>query len=193
MLPDVPVTVTVYAPGVVPGLPPPPLPPLLPPPPHADRPPPMERSSRSMPARDCHLRRFDGMPNSRTSASAAPPADGQIDFFVLLRDVVVAAVVFTVSVVVCAAVPVIVTDAGMLHVAGSLAAVGEMEQARLTAPVNPFEGVSVIVDVLPVVAPGAMVTAVPEIARPGAGAARTLMVSVVVAFTVPEIPVMVAL
>ena len=51
---------------------------------------------------------------------------------------VVIAVVDTVSVDVCAA-PLIVTEAGeRLHVAGSLAAVGEMAQLRLTVPVKPL-------------------------------------------------------
>jgi hypothetical protein len=74
---------------------------------------------------------------------------------------VVAAVVDTVSVDVCAA-PLIATEAGeRLHVAGSLAAVGEMAQLRLTVPVKPLTGVTVIVEVFPVVAPGATLTAVP--------------------------------
>ena len=43
----------------------------------------------------------------------------------------------------------------MAHVAGSLAAVGAIVHARLTAPLNPLApGVTVIVDVLPLVAPG---------------------------------------
>ena len=49
----------------------------------------------------------------------------------------------------------------MLHVAGSLAAVGVIAQLRLMTPVNPPEGVNVIVDVFPVVAPGATLIGVP--------------------------------
>ena len=42
-----------------------------------------------------------------------------------------------------------------LQVAGSLAAVGVMAQVRLTVPVNPLApGVTVMVEVLPLVAPG---------------------------------------
>ena len=68
----------------------------------------------------------------------------------------------TVSVAVCALAPLIVTEAGeRLHVAGSLAAVGEMAQLRLTVPVKPLTGVTVMVEVFPVVAPGATLTAVP--------------------------------
>lgn len=58
---------------------------------------------------------------------------------------------------VCAPALVIATTAGeRLHVGGSLAAAGVIEQARLTVPVNPFDGVIVMEAVLPVVAPGAM-------------------------------------
>ncbi|MGA2730748.1 MAG: hypothetical protein ABSE96_23295 [Terracidiphilus sp.] len=60
-----------------------------------------------------------------------------------------------VNVEVCATVPVITTEFGeRLHVAGSLAAVGLIEQVRVTVPVNPFEGVIVMSTVFPVVAPG---------------------------------------
>jgi acyl dehydratase len=72
----------------------------------------------------------------------------------------VAAVVLTVKVAVCADAPVIVTDTGTLHVAGSLEAVGVIAQVRLIAPVKPPAGVRVMVEVLAVVAPGGTVTAV---------------------------------
>ena len=77
--------------------------------------------------------------------------------------------VYTVSVVVCAAAPLIVTEAGMLHVAGSLAAAGVMAQLRLTVPVYPPDGVTVMVEVFPVVAPGATETDVPPMVNAGAG------------------------
>jgi hypothetical protein len=67
---------------------------------------------------------------------------------------VVAAVVFMVSVVVCAEAPVIVIEAGRLQVAGSLVAKGAIAQLRLIAPVKPPDGVKVMVEVLPEVAPG---------------------------------------
>jgi hypothetical protein len=55
-----------------------------------------------------------------------------------------------------------VTESGAkLHVAGSLAAVGLMEQLKFTVPVNPFEGVTEIVAVFPVVAPGWMMMVPP--------------------------------
>jgi hypothetical protein len=105
---------------------------------------------------------------SRMHARAVPPADGQNSFLVWLEDVVAAAV-FTVRVVVSAVAPLIVIEAGTLHVAGSLAASGVIAQLRLIAPVNPFEGVKVMVEVLPVVSPGATVRAVPATEKLGAG------------------------
>jgi hypothetical protein len=78
-----------------------------------------------------------------------------------------AAVVFTVRVAVCTAVPLMVTEAGMSHVAGSLAAAGVMAQVRLIVPVNPPDGVKVIADVFPAVAPGVTVTAGPVMEKLG--------------------------
>lgn len=67
----------------------------------------------------------------------------------------VAAVVVTVSVEVCAVVPLNVTDDGESeHVGGSLAATGAMEQVRFTVPENPLVPTTLIVAVFPVVAPG---------------------------------------
>ena len=109
------------------------------------------------------LRRRAGMPTSRTQAKAVPPTHVRKNLPVRLRAEVadVADVVLTVRVVVCAVEPLMVTEAGMLHVAGSLAAVGVIAQLRLITPVNPPEGIKVIVDVFPVVAPGATLIAVP--------------------------------
>jgi hypothetical protein len=69
--------------------------------------------------------------------------------------------VLTIRVAVCAVTPVIVTVAGTLHVGGSLAAVGVIVQVRLTAPVNPYHGVTETVDVFPDVAPGATLSGEP--------------------------------
>ena len=44
----------------------------------------------------------------------------------------------------------------LLHVAGSLAAVGPIKQFKFTVPVYPFDGVTEIVTVFPVVALGSM-------------------------------------
>jgi hypothetical protein len=67
-------------------------------------------------------------------------------------------VVVAVSVAVSADVPVMSTDVGeRLHVAGLLALVGALtEHVRLTVPVNELAGVTVMVEVLPDVAPGLM-------------------------------------
>jgi hypothetical protein len=80
---------------------------------------------------------------------------------------VAAAVVFTISVVVCAEMPLTVIEAGILQVAGPLAATGAMVQLRATAPVNPPMGVTLTVDVFPVVAPEATLTDVPEMEKLG--------------------------
>jgi hypothetical protein len=79
-----------------------------------------------------------------------------------------------VSVDVCTVLPLIVTDDGArLHVAGSLAAVGLIEQVRLTVPLNPFDGVTEIVTVFAVVAPGAMLIEPPPPPPVKVGAALT--------------------
>jgi len=83
----------------------------------------------------------------------------------------VAAVVPIVRVEVCADVPLRLTDDGeRLHVAWSLVAVGLMEHVRLTVPKNPPDpGVTVMVEVFPVVAPGATETAAPAMVKVAAG------------------------
>ena len=100
-------------------------------------------------------------------ARAVPLTDDRKNLLARLR-AEVGAVVFTVRIVVCAVEPLMVTEAGMLHVAGSLAAVGVIAQLRLITPVNPPEGVKVIVEVFPVAAPGAKLTAVPVMEKLGA-------------------------
>jgi hypothetical protein len=93
-------------------------------------------------------------------ARAVPPTDVPKNLLVRLR-AEVGDMVFTVRVVVCAVELLMVTEGGMLHVAGALAAVGVIAQLRLITPVNPPEGVKLILEVFPVVAPGATLTAVP--------------------------------
>ena len=78
-----PVTVNVYWPEVVPGLPPPPL--LLPPPPQAAR---LPRAiiSTSTPKRARQLRRRAGMPRNNSRASATPsPSPSQPPTFGFTR------------------------------------------------------------------------------------------------------------
>ena len=71
---------------------------------------------------------------------------------------VVVAVEATVSVDVTAAVPVMLTGDGILQVTGLVAPVGADVTVQLTAtlPVNPLVGVTEMVEVFPLVAPGAM-------------------------------------
>src|SRR5271157_348211 len=126
------------------------------------------------------------MPRNNTSARVAPPADGQNSFFIWFSDVV-DAVVYTVSVAVCAAEPLIVTEAGTMHVAGWLAAVGVMAQLRLTVPVNAYDGVTVIVEVLPLVEP-CITVMLPLLARAKLGV-PTLTVTMVVCVMDPDVPV----
>jgi len=84
----------------------------------------------------------------------------------------VGAVVLIVRIDVCAVVPLRVTDVGeRLHVAWSSEAVGLMEHVRLTVPKNPSDpGIIVMVEVFPVVAPGATETAAPAMVKVAPGA-----------------------
>jgi hypothetical protein len=95
-----------------------------------------------------------------------PLTEGQKDFRPRLI-AVLGAVVFTVRVAVCDAESLIVTDAGTLHVAGLLGAVGVIAQLRLMMPINPPDGVTVSVAVP--LCPAVMVSEVgfAEIAKPG--------------------------
>lgn len=106
------------------------------------------------------------MPSRRMPAKAVPPAGGQKDFPAWFR-AEVAAVVFTVRDVVCGVELLILTEAGILQVAGSLAAIGVTLQLRVIDPVKPPVGVRVMVDVFPDVAPGVTVTGVPVMEKPG--------------------------
>jgi hypothetical protein len=88
-------------------------------------------------------------------------------------------VVATVRVSVIAAAPVMVTEfEAKLHVAGLVAPTGlATEQVRLTAPVNPFDGVAEIVDVFPIVAPAVMLM-LPLLLRPKLGTDAAVTVTV---------------
>jgi len=102
-------------------------------------------------------------------------------------------VVVTVSVEVCAVLPLSVTEAGLrLHVAGSLAAAGLIEQLRFTAPENPLIPTALMVDVFPVIAPGSTEIG-PSLPLaplgPKVGPAVTLSETVTVALNAPEVPV----
>lgn len=173
---------------MVPGfeVPPPPPPPPPLPQPIAE----METKNTSSPTIDSHLRRRAGMPKKNTRAKTAPPADDHNELAGLLS-AVVAGVVFTVNTSVCAVVPLMATDgAARLHVGRSLAPEGElvMEQVIATAPVNPPAGVTVIREVLPVVAPGLKLI-LPPLVRAKLGGAVTLTVTEVNCVNDPEMPV----
>jgi len=134
VMPEVPATVTVYVPGVVPVFPPPPLLPPLPPPPQPIAL--METKMRRSPIITSQLRRRFGTMKNTTNASAVPPAGGQKSFFIWFS-ALDAAVVVTVSVDVCEAVPLIATDIGFrLQVGISLTFVITVAtvQVRVTVP-----------------------------------------------------------
>jgi hypothetical protein len=97
-----------------------------------------------------------------------------------------------VSVELCAEVPVIVTEVGdKVHVGGSLAAIGVIEQLKVTVPVNPFDDVTVIGTVFPVVAPGAMLSDELPLPTTKVGDAFTVSAKVADAVNEPEVPVIV--
>lgn len=94
---------------------------------------------------------------------------------------VVVVVVLMVRVAFCDAVPAMVTEDGTPQVAGLVAPVGAMvtAQVRLTAPVKPLEGVTVMMAVLPLVAPAVMLMLPPlESAKLAAGVTATVFVPV---------------
>jgi hypothetical protein len=94
----------------------------------------------------------------------------------------VGAVVLTVIVAVTAEVPLMSTEDGMVHVAGSIAPEGldVREHLRATAPTKPAPGVTAIVEVLPEVAPALTVTAVPDKSK-----SPLELLALTVRFTVP--------
>lgn len=152
----------------------------------------MDVKKTSSPSIDGHLRRRAGMPKKTARARTAPPAGVQNGFAGLLS-AVVAGVVLMVNTSVCAVVPLMVTDAvARPHVGGSTAPEGEVVIAQViaTAPVNPPYGVAVIVEVLPVVAPG--ITAILPLlvrAKLGTGGVVTLTITVVITVIAPDDPV----
>jgi hypothetical protein len=95
---------------------------------------------------------------------------------------VVGGVVEMVSVAVPALVPLMLTGVvePKLSVGGFTAPAGLVvtTAVRATLPVNPAEGVMVMADVLPVVAPAATETVVPEIVKPGVAVVVTVTVAV---------------
>ena len=165
---------------MVPGLLVPPPPPALPPPPQASTPPVRATRSASIPSIVRQLRRHAGMPKSRMQARVAPPAayqgtPGRLGY---ANAALVAAVVLMVRVAVPAVVPVMLTGLvePKLKVGRYWAPDGlEVTAAvSITLPVKPPAGVTVMVEVFPVVAPGATVTAVPLTVKLGFTAVVTV-------------------
>ncbi len=164
-VPEIPVTVMTYVPAVVPVSVPPPLPgtgPVQP-----CRPNERATSNKTVARILCHLRLLAGMPRRNAHASAAPPA-GNHGVLLLVEACVVPDFVV---VMVRVAVPLLelirltgVVDP-KLKVGGSCATVGPDAIAAVSATLQLQAGfaVTVIVEVLPVVAPAATVTAVPVI------------------------------
>lgn len=108
------------------------------------------------------------MPKRRRQARAAPPAyqgERGLTWFIEVQDGVVEAVVAIVKVAVPALLLVMLMGLvdPKLNVGGSMAPAGLVASTAVmvTLPVKPPAGVSVMVEVLPVVAPGAIETAVP--------------------------------
>jgi hypothetical protein len=118
------------------------------------------------------------MTRSTKQTKLAPPAASRKNplRFGRSKAAVVAAVVVMLSVDVPAVVLLTVTEAGdRAQVAGSLVAVGVMTHVSATAPVNPPDGVTLIVEVLLVAAPG-LTAMLPLLlrAKPGTGGAVTV-------------------
>ena len=174
--------------------PPPPPPPLLPPPLPQPMPKPAIPANTKITRMLRHLRRRAGIPKKSRPAIATPPPAAKNLFSGLCAAPVVDAVVVTVSVVVAAVVPLTVA-AGAEQAGESLALAGAVvtAQVKLTAPVKPLAGVTVMVLVFPVVAPAASDRLVgPGVSENPGGVALTVMLTVAVAVIAPEVAVMFA-
>jgi hypothetical protein len=135
--------------------------------------------SANIPSIVCHLRRRAGIPNNKRQARVAPTAyQGTPGSFGWTRVALVAAVVEMVRIAVPALVPVILTGLvePKLKVGGYWALVGLEVTAAVstTLPVKPPLGVTVIVEMFPLVAPGVTETAVPLTVKLGVGATATV-------------------
>lgn len=153
---------------------------------------PIEAKSANSPNINNQLRRRLGRASSATNARAVPPASGPKNPFISFAALDIAVVV-TVSVDVCAVAPVIATDVGFNpHPGMSLTPVMDVVtlQLRFTVPVNPFVPATLIVAVLPVVAPGTtdndVLPPVPDVKLGSAVMVREMLV---VAVREPEVPV----
>src|SRR5271156_6267935 len=146
-------------------------------------------AKRTTPSIVRQLRRRAGIPKKRSMARAAPPAivknlsKGRFNLALF-------APVVTVSVEVAADVPVMLTGVVTLHPTPFAGL--DTAQARATLPVNPLDGVTVIVEV-PELGCFTVIEPLFVRAKVGAGGAVTVMVTVAVAVGTPvDIPVTVA-
>ena len=166
------------------------FPPLLP---HPRPLPATARSNASIPRRVRQVRRRAGVPKNRSPARTAPPAGSHgipLCFGSVMA--VVGAVVVIVSAAVLLGVPVTVTGLvePKLKVGTRVAPAGVvvMAAARVTLPVKPPDGVTVMVEVLFALAPAAKSTDVAPIVKPGGGGDVTITVAVPVALLYGEPP-----
>jgi len=126
MLPELPVTVTLYVPVGVPPVEPPPLVETQPDTPSAI-------TTASNPSVAIQLRQRRGARNRSSSASIDPPTEGQNNG--LARFCADVEVVWMVSVLVCVVVPLRASDAGdRLHVGVLLTACGVTVQPSVMVP-----------------------------------------------------------
>lgn len=151
-------------------------------PPQASAPLTTKARSTSMPTIARQFRRRLGIQKNSRQASADPSVayqrpDGRAGYSTAPE---VAAVVVMVSVAVAALAPEMLTGLldPKLKLGGYWAPLGldVIAALRVTLPVKPPEGVTVIVEVFPVVAPGATVTLAPLIENPGLTAVVTVTV-----------------
>ena len=151
------------------------FPPPPPPPPQETIPAVTGNKIKSNPSTIGHLLRRFGIPNNSTKASEAPPAASQPlrpsfgeDSAEMVEEVVV-----IVRVAVVALDPVMLTEFvdPKLNVGGFIALAGldVIAAVSVTTPVKPPPGVTVMEDVLPVVAPADTATGAPLILKLGGG------------------------
>jgi hypothetical protein len=128
-------------------------------------PPVRRKTNPNIPSFVNRLRRRVGMLKSNRQARVPAPCQGSRRSMGYVKALLVAAVVVTVRVAVCAAAPAIRTGLvePKLSVGKYTAPFGleVIAAVSVTLPVKPLAGVIVTVDVFPLVAPGATVTAVP--------------------------------
>lgn len=178
--PDVPVAVTVYIPAVVAGRKAVQVPDPFPPP-HAITP--VVRAARrvNIPSMVRQLRRRAGMPMSRMQAKAAPPPayHGTLWRVEEVAEQPMACVVVMVRLAVPAVAPAMLTGVvePKLKVGGFTAPAGPEVTAAVSAtlPVKPPDGVTVMMEMFPVVAPAVTVTAVPVTVKLGLTAVVTVI------------------